>query len=137
ELGLSIHDFLALGRQNQADDQELFCMTVLALRMAAGSNGVSKLHGQVSQEMWRGLWPGVPESEVPIGSVTNGVHCQSWASHEMDQLYEHYLGPRWREEPADAQLWKAIDRVPAEELWRTHERRRERLVSFARHRLRM
>ena len=102
---------------------EQFCMTILALRMSAHSNGVSKLHGQVTRDMWQQLWPDVPRDEIPIRHVTNGVHCQTWASHEMDQLYDRYLGPRWREEPADAALWKAIDRVPAEELWRTHERR--------------
>jgi hypothetical protein len=64
-LGLSIRDFLGLGRQNPANDTEEFCMTVLALRMAASSNGVSKLHGQVSREMWQGLWPGVPIDEIP------------------------------------------------------------------------
>ena len=78
--------------------------------------------------MWQALWPGVPEDEVPIGHVTNGVHFRSWISQEMDQLYDRYLGPRWREEPADATVWQRVERIPAEELWRTHERRRERLV---------
>lgn len=135
-LGLSIRDFLGLGRQNPANDAEEFCMTVLALRMAASSNGVSKLHGQVSREMWQGLWPGVPVDEIPIGSVTNGVHFRSWNSNEMNQLYDRYLGPRWRENQADPGLWLRVDSIPQEELWRTHERRRERLVAFTRRRLR-
>jgi len=135
-LGLSRRDFLALGRQNPDHDGEPFCMTVLALRMAAYSNGVGRLHGQVSRRMWRGIWPGVPEDEVPIGHVTNGVHFRSWISHEMDQLYDRYLGPRWREEPADREVWQRAEHIPAEELWRTHARRRERLVAFARRRLR-
>ena len=132
-LGLSRQDFLGLGRQGDSGD---FCMTILALRLAASGNGVSKLHGEVGRRMWQHLWPGVPEKEVPIGHVTNGVHFQSWISYETNQLYDRYLGPRWREEPADQNLWQRVDTIPAEELWRTHERRRERLVAFARRRLR-
>ena len=135
-LGLSRRDFLALGRRNPADEGEPFCMTVLALRMSAHSNGVSKLHGQVTRDMWHSIWPDVPKDEIPIGHVTNAVHFRSWISQEMDELYDRYLGLRWVEEPADERVWQAVDRVPAEELWRTHERRRERLVAFARRRLR-
>jgi starch phosphorylase len=97
-LGLSRKDFLALGRQNPNNDGEKFCMTILPLRLAAYSNGVSRLHGQVSRRMWQGLWPGVPQDEIPIKHVTNGVHFQSWISREMKELYDRYLGPRWREE---------------------------------------
>jgi len=136
-LGLSRHDFLALGRQNPADDRSTFSMTVLALRMSAYSNGVSQLHGEVSRQMMQGLWPGVPENEIPIGHVTNGVHFRTWISFEMNQLYDRYLGPRWTEEPADRTVWQRVERIPTEELWRTHERRRERLTSFARRRLRV
>ena len=71
-----------------------------------------------------------------IGHITNGVHFRSWVSFEMNQLYDRYLGPKWREEPADAKLWQRIESIPAPELWRTHERRRERLVAYARQRLR-
>jgi starch phosphorylase len=136
-LGLNNREFLGLGRQNPANDGEEFCMTVLAMRMASSSNGVSKLHGEVSREMWQGLWPGVPVDEIPVGHVTNGVHFRSWNSNEMHQLYDRYLGPRWREDQADPNLWLRVESIPQEELWRTHERRRERLVSFARRRLRL
>jgi glycogen phosphorylase len=131
-LGIEWREFMSLGRQNPDDHREPFCMTVLALKLAAASNAVSRLHGQVSRRMWRGLWPDVPDGERPIGYVTNGVHFRSWVSYEMNQLYDRYLGPRWREEPANPQLWERVESVPAEELWRTHERRRERLVAFAR-----
>jgi len=127
---------MALGRQNPADQSETFCMTVLAFRMAARSNGVARLHGQVSRRMWQGLWPGVPEDEIPIDHITNGVHYPSWISHDMKEIYDRYLGPRWRDEPADQSVWQRAERIAAEELWRTHERRRERLVAFARRRLR-
>jgi starch phosphorylase len=135
-LGISSSEFLGLGRQNQANDKEDFCMTVLALRLACFSNGVSKLHGEVSRRMWNNLWQGVPEAEVPIRHVTNGVHFRSWVSFEMNQLYDRYLGPKWREEPADTALWGRAQSIPAAELWRTHERRRERLVAHTRQRLR-
>jgi len=136
QLGLSRDEFLALGRRNAADAGESFCMTVLALRLAAFSNGVSRLHGEVTRRMWRDIWPGVPENEIPIGHVTNGVHFRSWISYEMNQLYDRYLGPNWREQPSDRTLWQRAETIPSEELWRTHERRRERLVAFARRRLR-
>jgi starch phosphorylase len=135
-LGIGRGEFLALGRQNPANDAEEFCMTVLALRMAASSNGVSALHGKVSRKMWKSIWPGVPEDEVPIGHVTNGVHFRSWISFEMNQLYDRYLGPNWRVD-ADAKLWQRVEAIPAEELWRTHERRRVRLVAFTRRHLRL
>jgi starch phosphorylase len=134
-LGLSFRDFMALGRQNPSDDREPFCMTVLALRMSSFRNGVSKLHGEVSRQMWRGLWPGIPLDEIPIGHITNGVHFRSWISYEMNQLYDRYLGPDWREEPFHIEMWSRAQTIPPEELWRTHERRRERLVAFARRRL--
>ncbi|MBZ5626712.1 MAG: alpha-glucan family phosphorylase, partial [Acidobacteriia bacterium] len=136
-LGLSHFEFLALGRQNAANDGEQFCMTVLALRMASSSNGVSALHGKVSRRMWNAIWPGVPEDEVPIGHVTNGVHFRSWISLEMNHLYDRYLGPKWREEHPDGKLWQRVESIPVEELWRTHERRRVRLVAFARRHLLM
>jgi len=134
-MGAQRKEFLALGRQDPSNDNEEFCMTVLALRLAAFSNAVSKLHGVVSRRMWNCIWPGVPEEEVPIGYVTNGVHFRSWVSLEMNQLYDRYLGPKWREEPADTKLWERTQSIPGGELWRTHERRRERLVAFARRRL--
>ncbi len=135
-LGLSRRDFLALGRRDPNNDGEPFCMTILALRMAARSNGVSRLHGQITRQIWQGLWPNVPQDEIPIDHVTNGVHFLSWISREMKELYDRYLGPRWREEPDDQRAWRRAEQIPAEELWRTHERRRERLVAFARRQLR-
>jgi starch phosphorylase len=135
-MSLSRRDFLALGRQDSNNDGEPFCMTTLALRLAAYSNGVSRLHGQVSRRTWQGLWPGVPENEIPIVHVTNGVHLQSWISRDMKELYDRYLGPRWREELADQAVWQQAEHIAAEELWRTHERRRERLVAFSRQQLR-
>ncbi len=135
ELGLSWKDFLSLGRENPDDDGEPFCMTVLALRLSAYANGVSRLHMHVSRRLWRRLWPELPEEEIPITAVTNGVHPRTWISHDMQDLLDRFFGPRFREEPTWLEVWKRIERVSDEELWRTHERRRERLVAFARTRL--
>jgi starch phosphorylase len=135
-MGYSPKEFLALGRQNPADDGEKFCMTILALKLSAHSNAVSRLHGEVTRDMWKALWPGVPTPEIPIDHVTNGVHFQSWISREMKELYDRYLGPRWREEVPDQSVWQLAANIASTELWRTHERRRERLVSFTRRRLR-
>ncbi len=133
QLGLSQTDFLNLGRK-QSDGE--FCTAVLALRLASRANGVSKLHGEVSRTMWQSLWPSVPVEEIPIGHVTNGVHYRSWISAEFNQLYDRYLGPAWREEPANSEVWSRVQSIPAEELWRTHDRRRERLVAWTRRRVR-
>jgi starch phosphorylase len=135
-LGLSRREFMALGRKNPDNPQESFCMTILALKMAIYTNGVAKLHGKVSREMWQELFPDVPTDEIPITHITNGIHFQSWLSHEMKDLYDRYLGLRWREELADQEIWDRAERIASEELWRTHERRRERLVAFSRRRLR-
>jgi starch phosphorylase len=131
-----MQEFLGLGRQNPRDANEPFCMTVLALRLSNLSNGVSKLHGSVSRKMWKAIWPDLPEAEIPITSITNGVHTRSWLAPEMWQLYDRYLGIQWEEKPTDYSIWKRVDNIPNAELWRTHERRRERLVAFARGRLR-
>jgi starch phosphorylase len=135
-LGISWKDFLGLGRININDDKETYCLTVLALKLAAYANGVAKLHGVVSREMWQGLWPGVPLNEVPIGHVTNGVHPRTWVSGGMLELLDRYFGPHFEQKPTDLKIWERMDRISDEELWRTHERRRERLVAFVRERIR-
>jgi starch phosphorylase len=137
QLGLSRDQFLALGRQNPADSNEPLSMAVLAIRLSGATNGVSALHARVSQRMWAGLWPDVPTDDLPITSITNGVHVRGWLSQDMAGLFDAYLGPRWVSHPADQSVWERVEQIPDAELWRTHERRRERLVGFARRRLRM
>jgi len=134
-LRIDRNEFLGMGRQNPRDANEQFCMTVLALRLANFSNGVSRLHGSVSRKMWKNLWPDLPEAEIPITSITNGIHTRSWLAPEMTQLYDRYLGIQWEDRPTDHSIWRRVDHIPDAELWRTHERRRERLVVFARRRL--
>ena len=135
ELGLSSDEFLALGRINSKDPRETFCMTVLALKCADNSNAVSRLHMHVTWDMWKSMWPDFPVNEVPIDHVTNGIHVPSWVSQDMAELYDRFLGPRWNTEPAEEEVWNRVMDIPDEEIWRTHERRRERLVTFARKRL--
>ncbi|NQS99436.1 MAG: alpha-glucan family phosphorylase [candidate division Zixibacteria bacterium] len=134
--GLSAEQFMNLGRIPGENENGEFVMPVLAMKLASHTNAVSKLHCQVSRRMWSNLWPGQPENEIPVVSITNGVHPPTWMSREMHNLLARYLGPQWEENPHDAELWRRVDRISDEELWRTHVRGRERLVAFARERLR-
>ncbi len=133
-IGLSLPEFAALGKKSAADPNEPFCMAVMALRLAATANGVSALHGHVSREMWHTVWPGAPRDEVPITSITNGIHTGTWIAPEMSDLLDRYLGPAWMDNPVDHEIWNRVDEIPDEELWRTHERRRMALITFARQR---
>jgi starch phosphorylase len=139
QLKIDKNEFLALGRQIPKDPNEPFGMTVLALKLANLSNAVSKLHGVVSRKMWKGIWPELPDTEVPITAITNGIHTPSWVSPDMTQLYDRYLGGRLDGRPTapEANVWKRVESIPDAELWRTHERRRERLVAFCRKRLKV
>ncbi|MFP4547961.1 MAG: alpha-glucan family phosphorylase [Fidelibacterota bacterium] len=135
EVGVSLQELLSLGRINKFDDKEQVSMAVLAIRLSLLINGVSELHGAVARRMWHSLWPNILTEEVPISSVTNGIHTASWISMEMSELFNRYLGPKWQEEPADKSVWQKVNEIPDGELWRIHESRRARLVSFARKRL--
>ncbi len=136
QLGFSREQFLSLGRQDEGNGDEPMSLTVLAMRLSSNRNAVSELHGHVSRTLWSGIWPNLPVDEVPITHFTNGVHTRSWISYSLTGLYDRYLGPTWKERPADGNIWEAVNQIPDTELWRTHERRRERLVAFARRRLR-
>jgi len=96
---------------------------------------VSQLHDEVSRRILGIYFPGTPEHEVPVGHVTNGAHTRSCVSREMAGLFDRYLGPDWFRRPGQEETWQGVDAIPDEELWATHERRRERLVAFARRRL--
>ncbi len=133
-LRLSREQFLDLGRENMGG-YELFSMAVLAVNLTSAANGVARLHGVVSRDMWQWMYPRLPKDEVPVGHVTNGIHVETWTSREMGTLFDRYLDPSWREDPTQKETWEAVDRIPDAEFWRTHERRRERLVAFCRDRL--
>jgi len=136
DVGIPLKELLAIGTMPGKEDEKGFNMAVMAVRMSFGTNAVSLLHRETSKRMWQALWPNVPLNEVPIGHVTNGIHIPTWISAEMGSLFDRYLGPKWRETPRDSTVWKRIESIPMEELWHTHERRRERLVAFARQRTR-
>jgi starch phosphorylase len=131
-LGITEDQLVGLGRVDPKDKSALFSMPVLALHACDHYNGVSALHGEVSRKMWQGVWPELPEHEVPIGSVTNGTHIASWVSTEHGALYTRYLGPRWAENPDDVALWARAHDIPDAELWQVHEHRRHRLVTLCR-----
>ncbi|MDD2851636.1 MAG: alpha-glucan family phosphorylase [Desulfuromonadaceae bacterium] len=133
--GISHDEFIGLGRQSVVNQQESFCMAVLALKLAGHANGVSQLHGEVSRKMWKKLWPELPEEQVPLTAITNGVHTRSWVSNHMGNLLVRYLGTRWLEDPTNHTVWRRISKIPDAELWRTRQNCREKLVDFARKRL--
>jgi glycogen phosphorylase len=134
-LKISDKDFYSLGSIYKNQDSGVFNMAHLAMNTAGYINGVSKLHCEVSKKMWSSGYPKVPFNEIPIGAITNGVHIRSHISREMEDLFLKYIGEKWLENPANQKLWERVDKIPNEELWRIHEERRSRLVSFARSRL--
>ncbi|MBI4651208.1 alpha-glucan family phosphorylase, partial [Candidatus Desantisbacteria bacterium] len=135
KMAIDFDTFMGLGRMNVPNNGEPFNMAILAIKTTVFRNGVSKLHGIVSRKMWKGLWPELNEEEIPIKSITNGVHVRSWISHEMENLLTRYLGPSWINNPADQSVWNNISKIPSSELWRVHERRRELLVVYVREKL--
>jgi glycogen phosphorylase len=135
ELGLARKDLLCLGEGDPAAPAGSFNMAGLALRTSAFVNGVSRLHAEVSRTLLGRYVPQIPIEEIPIEHVTNGAHTRSCVSREMAGLFDRYLGPDWWRRPGQAETWAGVDAIPDEELWATHERRRERLVAFARKRL--
>ncbi len=133
--GLSREEFLALGRENTGDLESPFNMATLAIKMASFVNGVAKLHGAVSRVLFKNLWADLPVDEVPVTSITNGVHARSCVAKSTQELYDRYLGPSWASALPDNALWERVKSIPDEELWRNHERCRSELVVFVRERL--
>jgi glycogen phosphorylase len=135
-LGISINVLMGFGRQDPRNKDEEFSMAVLALRLSNWNNGVSRLHAKVSRKMWQRIWARAPEEDLPIVHITNGVHIPSFVSKGMAEHFDRYLSPRWIEDPDNIKIWERVNKIPDTELWRTHERGRERLVAFTRMRLR-
>lgn len=132
--GFPFEKFLTLGRKDMQDPSERFSMAVLALKTSAFRNAVSVLHRRVSQEMFQDLWPRLPVDEVPITSVTNGVHSPTWINGDLASLYDQYLQPDWRERLDEAKMWELVQEIPAQELWEMHRKRKRRMVAFVRER---
>jgi glycogen phosphorylase len=135
QLGLDRNQFMDLGKHQEAWGQA-FNMTVLALRLAGQANGVSKLHGAVSRAMWHPIWPDRPVEEVPITSITNGVHVATWIAADLDELFSRYLSPDWLQQQDDPVIWQRLLDVPDDEFWYLHVRLKHKLMDFLRERVR-
>jgi starch phosphorylase len=134
KLGLEKAGLLALGREDPTNGNELFCMTVLALRISRRANAVSALHAKVSRAMWTGLFHGKAEDDVPIGHITNGVHVPTWLAPQMFRLYDRHLGTGWHQRSSEAKIWEGIEDVDDGELWETHLNLKSHLIEFVRRR---
>ena len=136
-LGISIDDMLATGLSDPANHNQQYNLTILALKLSSFHNGVSKLHGDVSNEMWRYLYPNVKPPKKAIQSITNGIHTDTWLGFRMADLFDKYLTPAWRENLMDELFWKrGVANIPDTELWGVHQLQKDALVRFARGRLR-
>jgi glycogen phosphorylase len=135
ELEVGLDELFSFG-QTRIDRSDPFSMTILALRMSRHSNGVSKLHGDVSRSLWKDVWNGVPAPEVPITHVTNGIHTKTWMAPELAALYQKYLGD-WEEHITEPEFWRGVIDIPDAQLWETHQQLKHRLVDFVRERVRI
>ncbi len=134
QVGISFDRFMDLGRQKPGDPRERFTTTYAALRLADQSVGVSRLHGAVSRRLWKDAWRGLPETQIPIGSVTNGVHMPTWIAPEIAALLRRYVGPDWWDLDGRDGRWQAVLEIPAPVLWATHLDLKRRLIGFTRRR---
>jgi starch phosphorylase len=134
ELQIPFEELFRFG-QASVDPADAFSMTILALRFSRHVNGVSKLHGDVSRLLWKDVWAGVPVHEVPITSITNGVHTKTWMAPEFSALYtKHLVG--WEDHLTDEDFWRRVMDIPDAQLWETHQKLKQRLVEFVRERVR-
>jgi starch phosphorylase len=132
ELNIPFDELFSFGHTRLHPD-EPFNMTILALRLSRHANGVSKLHGEVSRSLWKDVWSGVPVHEVPITSITNGVHTKTWMAPEFAALYRKHLGD-WEERLTEADFWRGVIDIPDAQLWETHQQLKRRLIDFVRDR---
>jgi starch phosphorylase len=123
---------IARGRTRPDDEAEPFGISQLALRASRAANGVSRRHGEVARGMWRDLWPGTEEADVPIGHVTNGVHVPTWLGAPMRELLDRHLGEGWLDRAADRATWEPVDGIPDEELWAVRCAQRAEFVDYVR-----
>ena len=128
QVGMSFDRFMDLGRQRPGDPRERLCTTYAALRLADHSVGVSRLHGAVSRRLWKDAWRGLNENQVPIGSVTNGVHMPTWMSRDMAAILSRFVGPDWWDLDGRDGRWQAVFEIPAAELWAVHTELKRRLL---------
>ncbi|MDZ4849235.1 MAG: alpha-glucan family phosphorylase [Pirellulaceae bacterium] len=134
-LGISHDRLMGFGRVRPDDGSELFCMTVIGLKMSRRANAVSQLHGHISRRMWRSLWPERTEEQTPIGHITNGVHVQSWLAWQMQQLYDRHFPAHWQSRLGEHEIWQNIHEVEPGELWEAHNALKNLLLTFVRRRI--
>lgn len=134
-LNISWDEFIGLGRMNARDKNQSFSMSVLALKLSQEVNGVSRIHGQVSREMFSGLFPGFFPSEVNIGHVTNGVHYSTWSSRLWINLYREAYGKEFVQDQADKSSWHLINEIPDEQIWKIRKQLKKELYDFLQKRL--
>ncbi|TAL62463.1 MAG: alpha-glucan family phosphorylase [Bacteroidetes bacterium] len=130
-IGLNREDFLHLGI-NPEEPAAGFNMTAFSLRMSNYHNGVSRKHGKVARHMWQALWPDRKEEEVPIGSITNGIHIPTWTEPKMELLFNKYMGPDWLEDHDKQVIWERVNDIPDQELWQLHYWLKIKLINFIR-----
>ncbi len=135
EIGQHRQSFLALGEYDNGSGSQ-FNMTALALRTAAFVNGVSALHGEVTRSMWRPMWPGTPADQIPVRSITNGVHVPTWMAGPVFALLDHHFGPGWLDHVDEPELWERLNDIPDAEVWQMRQALRNDLFSFIRERMR-
>ena len=128
KLGISREEFLKLGMKENEGFEQGFNMGILALKIAGKKNGVSKLHGEVSRELFSEVWPNIAEDESPITYVTNGIHTCTWLAPNLKNLYNEYLPPYWQDKIEMDSTWQKIDNIPNEKLWDAHVARKEKLM---------
>ena len=129
-LGISKEEFLRLGMKPNDDMKQGFNMGILALKIAGKKNGVSKLHGAVSRELFSDVWPNVPANESPIEYVTNGIHTCTWLAPTVKRLYNDHLRPYWQDNIQNDDVWQDIYNIPDEELWKVHQSRKEKMLKM-------
>ena len=129
-LGLDREEFLRLGMKPSQILEPGFNMGILALKVAGKKNGVSKLHGAVSRELFGDVWPDIAANESPITYVTNGIHTCSWLSPKLKELYNKYLMPYWQDNIHEDKVWEKINNIPDKTLWETHQDRKEKLLKL-------
>ena len=135
QLGLSHEEFLNMGRVTPNNEDELYGLTPLAIKMCRSTNGVSQKHGEVSRALWQKMWPERTVEEIPITSVTNGVHAPTWVAPLIRELFEKHIGMNWAEMALNKEDWKrGVAKISDEELWQAHLLLKQRLVAFVRHR---
>ena len=132
KMGISWDDLMDLGRNNPGDKGERFCMSVFACNTSQEVNGVSWLHGKVSQEMFSSIWKGYFPEESHVGYVTNGVHFPTWSATEWKQLYAKYFNENFLYDQSNPKIWEAIYNVPDEEIWKTRVTMKNKLLDYIR-----